>query len=288
MRKKTSGFTLIEMLVGIVIGMIVVAAASVMMVTVLKTQKDVTASARLNQELGAAMAVMSNEIRRAGFRVCDADVFDCPDIDDDEEEDSFILSYALGKDVNIGTNTTAGDCILYRYNANVDKNGSVSGTNDYFGEHRGFRLIDNSDGIGVIQIADDNYDTDIKCDGGDLNDRWITLTNPDVIDITGLSFTTAGSKCRNMDESKNWYWQVVSVNETELACELVDSIALPSCTPLTTGVSTCVSPLMETDDDIFATHQVTIRVEAELSRDSTVTKVLNSSVKVANPWVGKF
>ena len=293
-KNKTAGFTLIEMLVGIVIGMIVVAAASVMMVSVLKSQKDITASARLNQELGAAMAVMSNEIRRAGFSVCDVDNFDClPDADGNEV--SFIRAYELGEDISIGQNTTAGDCILYRYNADVDENGSVAG-DDYFSEHRGFRLVV-TDGIGVIQIADNDDATNVACN---VDARWITLTNPDVINITALSFSTAGSKCRNM--TKNMYW-TVGDGATGLACAagtVLDGDCVDLNDPVVAGLCdtspATVKPNSEwVNDDpsvsdyplytLFGVNQIKINLRAELTRDSGASKSLQTSMKVANPWI---
>ena len=253
-KNKTAGFTLIEMLVGIVIGMIVVAAASVMMVTVLKSQKDITASARLNQESGAAMAVMSNEIRRAGFNVCDENnaTLTCEDFD----------PYLLGEDIKI----VGGTCIEYRYNADVDDD-SVDPE-----EQRGFRLNDN-----IIEMA--GTTGAVTC-GNDAN--WVGLTNPTVIKITALSFSSAGSKCRNMTEDKERYW-IVGADSIGVACDPATTPVV--CTDLGGG---CSPPLAESGDDLFGVHQIQITLKAELTKDSSVLKKFESSVKVANPWIGKI
>ena len=243
------------------------------------------------------MAVMSNEIRRAGFRVCDvsadnATQFECPDIDGDGEEDPFIPAYALGEDISIGQNTTAGDCILYRYNADVDDIDDKE-------EHRGFRLIANNDGIGVVQIAQSDNTTDVKCND---DAQWEPLTNPKVINITALSFSTAGSKCRNM--TKKIYW-VVGDGATGLACADGTGLDNGGCIDLndpaeafagcdvtnTTVDADWVNDPTDADypdypeDTQFGVNQIRVNLRATLTRDPAVSKILKTSVKVANPWI---
>jgi len=297
---KTAGFTLIEMLVGIAIGMIVVAAASVMMVSTLKSQKDITASARLNQELGAAMAVMSNEIRRAGFSICDIKKMDdagsnCPLNPVDGEEVPYILynTSASNKDLEIfdvdGVGNDDGDCILYRYNADVDDVDDLQ-------EQRGFRFNSVTNTIQMGDVAQNFACTDPETPP--TPPTWIDLTDPNVIDITDLSFSTAGSRCRNMtlpDPNPDpavvaQYW-VVRDAATGMACDdnsdtvdycIVTVNALP---PNVTTCTTSVTKAIASGDKLFGTRQIVITLEATLARDQAVTKRLESSVKVANPRI---
>jgi len=259
---KIAGFSIIELLVGIAIGLIIVVTATIMYTDILKSQKDITDSARLNQELGAVMTIMSNEIRRAGFRMCDASIYDCK-INPENVEIPFMPGkYAYADVIKIGD---GGKCIEYRYNANRD----VSDDN---AEQMGFRL--KNEKIEMAKAA-----ANVVC-GSDTN--WVPLTDPEVIKVTSLNFKTTGSKCRNMEESKNWYW-VVGDGATGLACDITSPI---TCTPLTTGVASCGTPLLETDDYIFGMHQIVIELNANLSRDPTVAKHMETSVKVENPWAG--
>jgi type II secretory pathway component PulJ len=263
MKNSLGGFSIIELLVGIAIGLIIVATATIMYAGILKSQKEITASARLNQEIGAAMAVMSNEIRRAGFRMCDSLSYDCKVSLVDELEIPFMLvKYAYGEVIKI---SDGGQCIEYRYNANNYDN------TDVVGEHLGFRLKN-----GVIEMAEATGD--VVC-GNDNN--WVSLTDPGVMHVSALSFTTTGSKCLNMEEARNWYW-VAGDDETKLACDLTPPV---SCTPL--GVTPCGATLVENGDNIFGTHQIVIELNANLSRDPTVAKHMETSVKVENPWIGK-
>ena len=60
------GFTLIELMISVVIGLIILAAVLGMFVTMIKSDSDNLKSIRLNQELRAAMNLITRDIRRAG------------------------------------------------------------------------------------------------------------------------------------------------------------------------------------------------------------------------------
>lgn len=263
-----------EMLVSIVIGMIIVAAASTMLVNVLKSQKDMASSAKLNQELGAVMVVMSNEIRRSGFSYCNKNNFTCSEPPKKYD--------ASDKDINV--NST---CIEYRYNAKP---------NDTLvdpGEKRGFRLEDAS-----IQMA--APDMDVTCGN---NTNWVALTDPKVITITALNFSTTGSKCRNMKTGGN-SWAVGDVDaggnivenstlDADLACEVIDDNAYEvALYDDVTGVPSSAvfdedwrKPPTGEGTILFGTRKITIQLQAELTNDSEVSKKLITSVRVSNPLI---
>lgn len=291
--KREAGLSIIELLVGITIGLIITAAATVMMVSTMKSHRNITASAKLNQELGAVMAVMANEIRRAGFRVCDRDTFSCPP--NAAGEIAPFLTYAFGEDIGIGQNVVNGDCILYRYNADVDGDGHDGDASivdddddDDLSEHRGFRLRNNA--IQMTRYPPNHDGIEAKCNDDPAavaEYKWIDLTDPDLIEITGntgLSFSTAGSKCRNMD--KDLYW-VVGAGTTGMACN--SGTAPVVCTDLSGAActqTTVNNTLVESGDQIFDNRQILIELEAKLTKDKSVSKNLTTTVKVANPWTG--
>ena len=62
---KIAGFTLIEMMVAIVLGMLVVGAVLAFIVSLVRANSETVLSTRLNQELRATMALISNDVRRA-------------------------------------------------------------------------------------------------------------------------------------------------------------------------------------------------------------------------------
>ncbi len=65
--RQQRGLSLIELMVGITVGMIVVAAASLMMTTQLKEHKLLVLETQLQQDLRAAGDLMLKDMRRAGF-----------------------------------------------------------------------------------------------------------------------------------------------------------------------------------------------------------------------------
>src|SRR5664279_3838021 len=63
---KQRGFTLIELMISIVIGLIILAAVLGMFVSMIKSDSDNLKAIRLNHELRAAMSLITRDIRRAG------------------------------------------------------------------------------------------------------------------------------------------------------------------------------------------------------------------------------
>lgn len=65
LRARAAGFTLIEMMVAIVLGLLVVGAVLAFIVSLVRANSETVLSTRLNQELRATMALISNDVRRA-------------------------------------------------------------------------------------------------------------------------------------------------------------------------------------------------------------------------------
>jgi len=64
---RQAGLSLIELMVGLTVGLLVILAALALYASVAAGARDTLGSARLTSELRAAMDVMTAEIRRAGF-----------------------------------------------------------------------------------------------------------------------------------------------------------------------------------------------------------------------------
>jgi prepilin peptidase dependent protein B len=73
-RRLQQGFSLIEMMVGISVGMIVVAGASVMMVNQLDDHRRLVLETQVQQDLRAAADLVLRDLRRAGYHGASADV----------------------------------------------------------------------------------------------------------------------------------------------------------------------------------------------------------------------
>ena len=64
-RIQARGFSLVELMVAMVVGLIVVGAVLALVVSIMKSNRQTLQSTRLNQELRATIAVIANDLRRA-------------------------------------------------------------------------------------------------------------------------------------------------------------------------------------------------------------------------------
>lgn len=67
MMHKQRGLSLIELMVSLVVGMIVIAGSIMMFGPISRSTSDALRSSKLNTDLQAAVDVMANELRRAGY-----------------------------------------------------------------------------------------------------------------------------------------------------------------------------------------------------------------------------
>lgn len=181
--KRRNGFTLIELMIGMVIGLIAVGGVLSVYLSMVKSSSGMLKAAKLNQELGALMEIMVSDIRRAGYW-------------------SAATPGSLANPfTNAGTNltidgnpaNTTGSCILYAYDATY-RGGSagVIDATDYFG----FKKDGN-----VIKILNSGNST---TDCGSGGNTWSSLTDNNTIIIDTLIFDTAGTKCLNTTTNAQW------------------------------------------------------------------------------------
>lgn len=152
---KQQGFTLIELMIGLLIGLIVLSGALYIFVITVKSSRDVLFSARLNQDLSAATAIIVSDIRRAGaWRQASGNSSPYDDI---------------GKDFNI---VSGANCVLYNYDE--DNNSTITSE-----EYRGVKL----DGS-VLKMKVSGVDMS-SCSTG----VWESITDDSFMTITEATFT---------------------------------------------------------------------------------------------------
>jgi prepilin peptidase dependent protein B len=166
--KKQSGYTLIEIMIALLLGLIVVAATITIYITTVKGSSDVIKSARLNHDLDSALALMVNDIRRAGY-------WGGAMTGSDSRDNPFTVPDTT--DLQI----PSASCILYTYDDNASGANTLNDTTDDVDadEYYGFRLNE-----GNIQMRS----TNIGCD----DNGWATLNvseGSERIDVTNLTFT---------------------------------------------------------------------------------------------------
>lgn len=165
-RNKTQGFTFTELLVALTLNvMLSLAIITVFLSNMSHYRKSLNIN-RLYQQLQMAMTLMSNDIRRAGYWSNASG-----DIGTNQNNNPFM---AAGMDISVNA---AHNCILFSYDH--DNNGSAPSISiNYDDERYGYRLTNQT-----LQIRPPG--SSFSCSSND----WENVTDPNVIQITNLTFT---------------------------------------------------------------------------------------------------
>ncbi len=246
---KQAGFTLIEIMIALLIGLIIVGATISIYIATVGSSTSTINSARLNHDLESVMTLMLNDIRRSGYwggATVDADSRNNPFTSETTNETNIQIR-------NLAAPTTAlttGNCILYAYDAN--SNGVVD-ANEYYG----FRLNGNTISMRLSGSANDPAD----CTDG----NWQEFIDGNKLTITTLQFS---------------FLPVAAASPFP---------ALPAtsrCLNVTTGISTDTDPTAcsgaVSGNNLAEKRVVNIQISGTLTSDSTVTKTLSGTVEVRN------
>jgi prepilin peptidase dependent protein B len=250
--KKQSGYSLIEIMIALLIGLIIVAAIITLYANTIRGSSDTLRSARLNHDLESAMALMVNDIRRAGYwggAIAGSDSRDNP----------FTNMENLPPKIPANIQIHGGSCILYSYDADADghydnnHDGVVDDTNEFYGfKLEGTNIMMRISGATTADCGDGTWRT-INIDSGNSRSEKVE------IDSLTFDFDDAGapSKCKNV------------------STETVPNFENASCDAVT---------VLDLDpgDTIVETRQVTITLSGHMTGEADVNKTLTSSVKVRN------
>jgi prepilin peptidase dependent protein B len=148
------GFTLIELMISIVIGLIILSAILGLLVSMIKADSDNIKASQLNQELRAAMSLMTRDIRRSGYN---------------GNATVNVIGNTANPFQEMATNfdvTDPATCIIYAYDE--DKDGVDDGNSERFG----FRF-----NAGAIQSRGSGADCA-------ATSNWENITDETVVKIT--------------------------------------------------------------------------------------------------------
>jgi len=261
--KKQKGFTLIEIMIALMLGLIVIGGAISIYISTIRSSTDITNSARLNYDLDSVMQLMVNDIRRAGFwggavagsNSNNRDTVNCANPD------------LLGNPFTCGAaniQIPVASCILYTYDADGD--GLLAGDTEYYG----FKLQD-----GNIRIWTDNA---VDASGDCTANGWQTITDENKVNITNLTFSFSDI--------------AVSAGPPAMPALPQSSQCLNTTTSTPYSETCAAAATTDTDGDgtndlvsgetAVETRQINIVMTGEASDDASVTKVLTASVKVRN------
>ena len=259
--KYQAGLTLVEVLVGLAVGVIVIGGGLSIYASSVRSGSDALLASKLNQELAAAMLVMSNDIRRAGFWAtaipnrADQNPFNMPGSTALVVVDDMVANA-------IQPPTGQGSCITYAYDATYipGNTGGALENNDLFG----FRLNGTT-----VQMRQSGTVDGADCVGGTCNSCtngvWMDVTDPDVVEVTQLTFDLSNSQCLNSSEPNE---------EDDNADGTIDEPAEQNCY--------LTVPPVGSNEVTMETREVTITLTGQLAADAEVQASATHSVRVRN------
>jgi len=256
-KHKNKGFTLIEIMISLLLGLIVIGGAISIYISTIRSSTDITNSARLNYDLDSVMQLMVNDIRRSGYwgdAVAGSNAMN----------NNFTQATTDIQIRNIAAPTTAvnlGNCILYTYDANGD--GIVDDGTANPSEYYGFRL----NGVELEMRVSGTAATALSC--GE-NVEWRNIVDENTIKVNRLQFS-------------------LSATVAEVGPPVIPALLKSSqCLNVTTGTSYATpcslvtAANLATDAQAVEARQINIVLTGEIDNDTDVTKALTASVKVRN------
>jgi type IV pilus assembly protein PilW len=163
--QRQKGAGLVELMIGMAIGLIIVAAAATVYVTTVRGGADTPRSAKLNIELRGAMDIMVAEIRRAGYLWFDADT--------DLSTNPFMQA-------NTNLTLVGSDCLLFAYDANANNTADQpEDTSDYFGFKKNGSKVS-------MRLGGTAPSTSAGCSAA--GDSWEGITDDNSIIVDTLTF----------------------------------------------------------------------------------------------------
>lgn len=177
----SGGFGLVELMISILVGLIVIAAVTSLVLATLRTDRETLQMTRLTQDLRSVMALVTRDIRRAGYWP-----YAIEDIGSGLSTNPHdAITFYSGAAIDEPDDGLDADCIYYSYHD--DSAGSASSIDDL--EIKGFRYDEDSLAIEAM-TSDAGSDDSCATDSSD----WQPLTdnNPSerTVEITGFSFRT--------------------------------------------------------------------------------------------------
>ena len=265
--RRQRGLTIVELLVGMAVGVIVIGGAIVVYTSSVQKSNDTLKSSRLNQEVAGLLLVISNDVRRAGYwenpgmLSFDQNPFSQPNAT------ALVVRDDMTNDAQQPP-TGQGSCITYAYDATYLP-GNTPGAIDS-ADLFGFRLNN-----GVVEMRQSGTVDGAACVGGTCtscqNGVWANVTDANLIEVTALDFDLSNSACLNAAQP-----DLVDDNgdgtiddEAEYNCYLTVPGAGsgdPTAESREVLVTVAARLANDTTTQVTATHTITVRNDVILSR----------------------
>lgn len=188
-RGQVAGFSLVELMIALVAGLIVSGAVLAFTVSSLRINSEYVRSTRLTTELRNSLAFVTGELRRAGYDENAMNYVSRP---------SGFTGFSPFSTIRITNAGAADSCVVYAYDRLPAAPGQLDLSN---GEVRAVRRkvqTVNGQQVGVIEFAESFGTTTPSCAGADPDystypptcnsaSGWCALSDPRTVDITSLS-----------------------------------------------------------------------------------------------------
>lgn len=258
--KRALGFTLIELMISLALGVIVLSGLISVYVATVVSSSDTLAMSKVSQQTSALMNIITNDVRRAGYwgqGVTPLTDFLERDVSANPFSLNGITAFGLmSNNVLIAGNSAAvGDCLVYTYDSDED---GVLDNEDIVG----FRLTGT---IAQMRRLGNTADaTQVSCTAG----TWEDLTDSDLISVDKLEFSLINSVCINTREPDGLDNNADAVVDEDVETDCYTTV-----------------PLNASGDITVETLQISISLEASLVSDSEVRVQMNQIVRVRNDRV---
>ncbi|MDC8832737.1 prepilin-type N-terminal cleavage/methylation domain-containing protein [Alteromonas gilva] len=162
--RREQGYTLVEIMIAMVLAVGSLTAVASLVGYGIGVNANLLNSARLNEELGNAYALMASDLRRTGYTSSTVALVTDPANNPSPFNNTIVVGAFAGEPAN--------SCILFAYDSNDNGVLDIAGPDERFG----FRLRE-----GAIEIRRNGaLCTDIG---------WEDITDSDYIDVENLLFT---------------------------------------------------------------------------------------------------
>ena len=186
---SSRGFSLVELLVALIAGLIIVAAAGTLYVSILRANAASVQLSALNLGMQSLMDIMERDIRRAGYFASAAQNLErtnagTPVLAPSNRDAMFALHVSAGSTTlqdlqRISVVAPLYDCILLRYDANDD--GAIAGSDEIMG----YRFVSAEKGLEFKQWATVSTQLNELCDG---DTGWNNISQDGQLQLTSLTF----------------------------------------------------------------------------------------------------
>jgi prepilin peptidase dependent protein B len=252
---RHSGFSLVELLVGMVLGLIVMGGAIFLFSSISLTTSELVKTNRMQQEIREIGLVMTRDIRRAGYSgIVPGEDFNGDGLPNAGQTDpnavldavrlDILLNPHFSSSADIGVYDAPGtgtdDCILFSYNIDADLpaagTAAVVEDDEWFGYRR-----QEVDGRGVLQTKMTGA-SPADCNAG----TWLAIS-ADEFDITSLLFAMTTSEI----EIENLSGGTVNTCEVNDSCQCIRSVSVDMTVALANNsdISTKMSDLVRIVND---------------------------------------